>query len=58
MLKKYLAKKAAAKSVRWIAKTEAKVIVTAAATMATHALIKKAAKKYPALNLLEPKNNV
>lgn len=58
MLKKYLAKKAAAKSLKWIAKTEAKVLVTAAATIATHALIKKASKKFPVLNVLEPKNNV
>lgn len=53
MLKKYLAKKAAKKGVKWIAKTEAKVLVTAVATIATQKIIRKASKKYPALRILD-----
>ena len=55
MFKKYIAKKAAKKTVSWMAKTEAKILYTTVASVATHQLLKAAAKKYPALNLLDPK---
>lgn len=58
MLKKYLAKKSAKKSATWMAKTEAKILFTAFATVATHKLLKKVAKNYPALKFLEPKKVV
>lgn len=55
MLKKYFAKKAAKKSASWMAKTEAKILFTAVATIATHKLLKKASSNFPALKFLEPK---
>lgn len=56
MLKKYLAKKAAKKSAGWLARKEAQIAVTAVATIATHKLIQKAAKKYPQLRFLKDKS--
>ncbi len=55
MIKKYLAKKAAKKSASWMARTQAKVLFTAVATIATHKLLKKTARKFPAMSFLEPK---
>lgn len=55
MFEKYRAKKSAKKSASWMAKTEAKILFTAVATIATHKLLKKVAKTYPGLRFLEPK---
>jgi hypothetical protein len=55
MLKKYFAKQAAKKGASWMAKTEAKILYTAVATLATHKLLQAASAKIPALKFLEPK---
>ncbi len=56
MLKRYFAKKAAKKSVSWLAKKEAQIVVTALATIATQRVFTEVAKKYPAFRFLKNKN--
>jgi hypothetical protein len=53
MLKKYFAKKAAKKGVKWIAKREAQVALTAIATLATQKVLQEIGKKYPSLSFLK-----
>ena len=55
LLKKFFAKQVAKKSATWMAKTEAKILYTAVATLATHKLLQTASSKIPALKFLEPK---
>jgi hypothetical protein len=55
MLKKYFAKQAAKKSASWMAKTEAKILYTAVATLATHKILQAASSKFPALKFLDSK---
>ena len=52
MLKKFLAKKATKKILKFAAKREGQILVGAAATIATHKVLQRAAKTYPVLNKL------
>lgn len=56
MLKKMIAKKAAKKTASWVARKEAKILLTALATIGTQKVIQKAARKYPSLNFLKLKS--
>lgn len=55
MIKKFLAIKAAKKTASWMARTEAKVLFTAVATVATQKVLKKVGRTYPSLSFLAPK---
>lgn len=53
MIKKFILKKAVKKVATVMAKKEAKIVVGSVITAATHTLIQKAARNYPALSFLK-----
>lgn len=58
MLKKFLAKKASKKLLKFAAKKEGQILMGAAATMVTHKVLQKAAEKYPALKFFKSTKKV
>ena len=57
MFKKMIAKKAATKLVKFIARKEAKILAGTLLTIGTHKLVQKAAKEIPGLGFLRVRKN-